>query len=100
MNTSQSIFPMKDQDRAAFASCLLELRDRVEALEAAAQPAKSNHPGTLDSSLKERIKSRLIQSVGSTWEVTTASVLTEVAAWLDTVQKFDAAVLLRLEAER
>ena len=154
MKPSHSIFSMNDQHRATDSewyclkartcgdksdvvaySCILELRNRIEALEAsqpehlidperermaqefmqaagfaprssegelraAAQPAKSNHPGTPDSSLKERIKSRLIQSVGSTWEVTTASVLTEVAAWLDTVQKFDAAVLLRLEAEQ
>ena len=62
-------------------SCLLELRDRIEALENA-QPAKSNHPAKLDSSLKERIKSRMIETIGFTWEVITASVIIEVAAWL------------------
>ena len=62
-------------------NCVLELRARVEALEAA-QPPKPNHPGILGGSLKERIKSRMIETVGSTWEETAASVLVEVAAWL------------------
>jgi hypothetical protein len=69
-----------------------------------AKPADSspqpNHPEIPDSSLKERIKSRLIAAVGSTWEETSASVLVEVAAWLDTVPMFRAAVLLRVEAMR
>ena len=67
--------------RAEF-SCLVELRDRVEALEAAAQPAQPNHPAKPDSSLKGRIKSRMIDNIGSTWEEISASVLVEVAAWL------------------
>jgi hypothetical protein len=67
---------------------------------AASIEAQPNYPEIPDSSLKERIKERMIQGIGSTWDVTAASVLVEVAAWLDTVQKFDAAVLLRLEAER
>ena len=64
--------------RAEF-SCLLELRDRIEALEAAAKPNHSEKP---DSSLVERVKSRMIETVGSTWEETAASVLVEIAAWL------------------
>ena len=68
--------------RAEF-SCLVELRDRVEALEAA-QPAQPNYPEKPDSSLVERVKSRMIESVGYsvTWEEATSSVLIEVAAWL------------------
>ena len=60
-------------------NCVLELRARVEALEAAAKP---NYPEKPDGSLKGRIKSRMIDNIGSTWEEISASVLVEVAAWL------------------
>jgi len=151
MNTSQSI--MNDPRRATDSewycleartsgsksdvvaySCILELRDRIKALEAtqhghvdllhlsdaereqirkqlaspgrfevleaAAQPPKPNHPAKPDSSLKERIKSRNIECACSTWEEAASSVLDEVAFWLDTMQEFDAAILLRQEAEQ
>ena len=93
-------------------SCILELLHRVKALEAA-QPPQPSHPEIPDSSplcvrcwaaaaaaytrakpsypeipggsLKERIKSRMIdmiEGIGSTWDEAAASVLTEVAAWL------------------
>ena len=197
MNTSQSIFLMNDQHRATDSewycleartsgsksdvvaySCILELRDRIKALEAtqhahvdlshlsdaerermlrsianpgrfedleAAQPEhlidperekaaqefrqaagftprrsesegwhyikdlygkpadsspQPNHPEIPGGSLKERIKSRMIQGVGSPWEVSAASVLVEVADWLNTKKQFDVAIELRVEAER
>ena len=116
-------------------STILELRDRIEALEreaamnelraasAEARPtvkaritrdrdetgdyliihdASPNHPAKPDSSLKGRIKSRMIDGIGSTWEETSASVLVEVAAWLrdhygGTTASTD---LLEQEAER
>ena len=89
--------------RAEF-SCLVELRDRVEALEAA-QPAQPNYPEKPDSSLVERVKSRMIESVGYsvTWEETSASVLIEVAAWLREQKSYGhgwAAITLEQEAER
>mgnify|MGYP001545577436 CR=1 FL=1 len=79
-------------------SVILELRDRIEALEA----AKSNHPEIPDSSLKERIKSRMIQSSGSTWDEFTASIIVEVAAWLRKSYGTPTATtyLLEQEAER
>ena len=81
-------------------SALLELRDRIEALEAAAQP---NYPEKPDSSLKGRIKSRMIDNIGSTWEEISASVLVEVAAWLREQKSYGhgwAAITLEQEAER
>ena len=113
-------------DNVAY-STILELRDRIEALEAAASTevrptvnaritrdrdetgdyliihdASPNHPAKPDSSLKGRIKSRMIDGIGSTWEETSASVLVEVAAWLrdhygGTTASTD---LLEQEAER
>ena len=67
------------RERVAAYSTILELLHRIEALEAAAKP---NHPAKPDSSLVERVKSRMIETVGSTWEETAASVLVEIAAWL------------------
>ena len=80
-------------------SAILELLHRIEALEAAAKP---NHPEKPDGSLKGRIKSRMIDNIGSTWEEISASVLVEVAAWLrdhygGTTASTD---LLEQEAER
>ena len=114
--------------RAEF-SCLVELRDRVEALEAAASTevrptvnaritrdrdetgdyliihdASPNYPEKPDSSLKGRIKSRMIDNIGSTWEEISASVLVEVAAWLREQKSYApwalAAITLEQEAER
>jgi len=90
-------------------STIHELLCRIEALEAA-QPAQPNHPAKPDSSLKGRIKSRMIDGIGSgnpmlmgTWEETSASVLVEVAAWLRETSHYYAAdlvFLLEQEAER
>ena len=81
VNTSQSI--MNDQDRAAFASCLLELRDRVEALEAATQPAKSNHPEIPDSSLVDRVSFAICpDGQGTGFRTEARQAIRAVAAWL------------------
>jgi len=90
---------MNDQHRAAFASCLLELRDRVEALEAAAQPAKSNHPEIPDSSLVDRVEDAIYSGTGGGIREEARAAIREVAAWLDAKKRFDAAVLLRQEAD-
>jgi len=83
-------------------SAIIELLHRVEALEAV-QHAKPNHPAKPDSSLKGRIKSRMIDNIGSTWEEISASVLVEVAAWLREQKSYGhgwAAITLEQEAER
>ena len=79
-------------------STILELRDRIEALEA----ARANHPAKPDSSLVERVALTLAgpHDDAELWMLDARAAIREVAAWLDTVQKFDAAVLLRLETER
>ena len=125
-----------DSQNFAFASTILELRDRIEALEATqigsidlshlsdaerekilkmlanpgtfevlevAQPAQPNHPEKPDSSLVERVAAAIHPNVCADPNLylhEARAAIREVAAWLDTVQKFDAAVLLRLEAER
>ena len=114
-------------DNVAY-STILELRDRIEALEAAASTevrptvnaritrdrdetgdyliihdASPNYPEKPDSSLKGRIKSRMIDNIGSTWEEISASVLVEVAAWLREQKSYGhgwAAITLEQEAER
>jgi hypothetical protein len=161
MNTSQSI--TNDQHRATADewacvkeynseisfSCLLELRDRIEALEATlhahadashvidperekatrelaqsagfaprwsefercaaiidslneAKPADSppqpSHPEIPGGSLVERVEDAVYRKSATHSPIRVA--ITEVAAWLNTVQQFDAAALLRLEAEQ
>ena len=66
--------------RAEF-SAILELRDRVEALEAAAKP---NHPAKPDSSLVERVAFAIIGDSDEliNWKPEARAAIREVAAWL------------------
>jgi hypothetical protein len=87
-------------DNVAY-STILELRDRIEALEAAAQP---NHPAKPDGSLVKRVKSAINRNrndVSYGTECAKAAIR-EVAAWLrdhygGTTASTD---LLEQEAER
>ena len=88
-------------DDIATYSCILELLHRIEALEAATK-AQPNHPEIPDSSLKDQIKSLMQNRSGRcTWDEFTASILTEVAAWLsEHAGGTRAAWMLEREAER
>ena len=69
-------------DNVAY-STILELRDRIEALEAA-QPAKSNHPAKPDSSLVERVAFAIVgDSDGPIdWKPEARAAIREVADWM------------------
>ena len=62
-------------------SVILELRDRIEALEASAQP---NHQANPDSSLKGRVAAAIIAESGEpiNWKPEARAAIREVAAWL------------------
>ena len=82
-------------------SAILELRDRVEALEAAARP---NYPAKPDSSLVERVAAAIIADGDEpiNWKPEARAAIREVAAWLrdhygGTTASTD---LLEQEAER
>ena len=77
----------------AYDSCLIELRDRVEALEAAAKPVESNCQDTLDGSLLDRLEA---EGYGRTHGRKVARV---IADWLDQQKLHIAATLLRQEAQ-
>jgi hypothetical protein len=66
-------------------SAILELRDRVEALEAAAQPAQPNHPAKPDSSLVERVAAAITGDGDDpiNWKPEARAAIREVAAWLN-----------------
>jgi hypothetical protein len=79
-------------------ACLLELRAKVEALEA-------NRPEKPDSSdpagsLVERLVDALANTFGSDWKEEARAAIREVAAWLDENTGGDAAWMLTQEAER
>ena len=65
-------------------SCLLELRDRIKALEAATTEAKPNHPAKPDSSLVTRVAFAITgDSDGPiNWKPEARAAILEVAAWL------------------
>jgi hypothetical protein len=81
----------------AYDSCIIELRDRVEALEAAAKPAESNCQETLDSSLVELVADAIYSNAtGGVREEARAAILA-VADWLDQQELHIAATLVRQE---
>jgi hypothetical protein len=83
----------------AYDSCIIELRDRVEALEAAAKPAESNCQETLDSSLVELVADAIYSNAtGGVREEARAAILA-VADWFDQQKLHIAATLLRQEAQ-
>ena len=59
-----------------YSSCLLELRARVEALEAAAKPAESNCQEMLDDSLLDRLEAK------GYWRASGRKAARVIAAWL------------------
>jgi len=63
-------------------SCLLELRARVESLEATAKSAESNYPAKPDSLLVGRVSDALMKSVKDHNSMARAAIR-EVAAWLN-----------------
>ena len=71
---------VKEHNYLAF-SCLIELRDRIEALEA----AKSNHPEKPDSSLVERVAAAIHPNVCADPNLylhEARAAIREVVAWL------------------
>jgi hypothetical protein len=69
-----------DQDTL---NCILELRDRVEALEAAAKPAESNYLQKPDSSLVERVANAIYTTgTGDGFREEARAAIREIAAWL------------------
>jgi len=89
-----------DSRNFAAASTILELRDRIEALEAAAE---SNHPAKPDSSLVERVEDAIwISSIFKNGNETkfrskARAAIREVAAWLQ--EKGYSLVPAKLELE-
>lgn len=75
---------LPENPRSPLPACLLELRDRIQQLEAA-QPPRPPVPAPKPnrSTLVDRVKHRLIKGVGGTWEETSCAVIREVAAWLN-----------------
>jgi hypothetical protein len=85
-------------------SCLLELRDRIEALESAAKPTQPNHPEKPDSSLVERVAAAMHPTIyaGPPYLPSPRAVIREVAAWLWEQERYVldwAAVTLEEEAK-
>jgi len=60
-------------------NCVLELRSRVEALEAVTKPAEPNHPEFPDSSLVKRVQ----KAIGHSYPDDARAAIREVAAWIN-----------------
>jgi len=87
-------------DASCFRPCLLELRSRVEALEAAAKPVESNYPAESSDSLMEEVVDAITDAsaaYGTAGEPARAAILA-VAAWLNQQGLYVAATRLRMEA--
>ncbi len=89
----------------SIASCILELRDRIAALEAAAsigQPATPANTSAPADSLVERVAS-ICASVSDdepeVWKPEARAAIREVAAWLDTKGQHGCSLWLREEIE-
>jgi len=91
----------------AYDSCIIELRDRVKALEVSAKPVESNYPEKPDSSnapessdsLVERVADAIYSNAtGGVREEARAAILA-VADWLDQQDLHIAATRLRMEAQ-
>ena len=84
----------------SFLPCLLELRARVEALEANSKPS-SNSP-QIGMSLVERVGAAIFEQFENNAgnEAEARAAIREVAAWLDENTGGDAAWMLTQEADR
>ncbi len=79
-------------------NCFLELRSRVEALEAAAKPVESNAPESSEP-LKERVANAIYSSAtGGVREEARAAILA-VAGWFEQQGLYTRAARLRMEAQ-
>jgi len=105
-----------DSQNFAAASCLLELRDRVEALERDRRaildsssrlrvglhgsPAKPNHPAKPDSSLVDQVEDALDMARGDS-EAKARAAIREVATWMTSNRDhhFPPALVFALEQE-
>ena len=79
----------------------LELRDRIEALEAA-QPAKSNHPAKPDSSLVDRVATAIHPNVCADPNLylhEARAAIRAVAAWLREQEGHGLVLAAKLEQE-
>lgn len=73
--------------------CIMELRSRVEALEAAAKPAESNYPAEPDSSLVKWLQ----KAIGHSYPDDACTAILVVAEWVDRLGYHTCAVDLRNE---
>ena len=105
-----------DSQNFAVASCFLELRDRVEALERDRRaildsssrlrvglhgsPAKPNHPAKPDSSLVDQVEDALDMARGDS-EAKARAAIREVATWMTSNRDhhFPPALVFALEQE-
>jgi hypothetical protein len=107
------MFYAKGEEKFGTDSCILELRDRIAALEAAVgigQPVTPPNTSALADSLVERVAKALLRSEdGGCWTDTDSAVnwkpearaaIREVAAWLDTKGQHGCSLWMREEAER
>ena len=83
-----------------YSACVLELRAKVEALEANSKP--SPNPSQIGSSLVERVRNVIASEYDPKdycWDEARAAIR-EVAAWLHAARIWEAADLLEQEAEQ
>jgi hypothetical protein len=82
-------------------NCFLELRSRVEALEAAAKPAESNYPEKPDSSLVYQISGVIAETFAPyvTADKPARAAILAVADWFDQQNYHGTAARLRMEAK-
>ena len=85
-------------EASCFRPCLLELRDRVEALEAAAKPVESNAPESSDS-LVELVADAIKQQMYRNLCDETRAAILAVAEWLDQKGLHSFAKVLRQEVQ-
>ena len=86
-------------DQVAY-STIHELLHRIETLEAAAQPAQSNHPAKPDSSLVDQVEDALDMARGDS-EAKARAAIREVATWMTSNRDhhFPPALVFALEQE-
>jgi hypothetical protein len=91
---------MKQQIPWATADCILELRSRIEALEATqhAPTTADARPGGLVERVVEALADEFQPS--GTWHDEARAAIREVAAWLDTKGQHGCSLWLREEADQ
>jgi len=95
------VLELAESGRSPNADCLLELRARVEALEANSKPTPNS--SQIRSSLVERVTemvSEIALDEDTPWVQFAADITREVAAWLQDAGFWEAADALEQEADR